>query len=154
MHIVIELTAVTQKFGMRLIISFRFSKNGFRNLLYFCSTLRISSDAFSFSASISFWHASICSNDSDSTSLNPSSIKRKQAKEKQKKGKLSIAVNCFQQNLTTAKQNKTTIILSIFTHIVVYYILNMCSIPLDFFVVDAILCWYALLKTLLADSTQ
>lgn len=46
------MNAVNQKFGIFLIASLRFSKNGFRNLLYFCSILRISSLAFSFKASI------------------------------------------------------------------------------------------------------
>lgn len=71
------LTAVTQKFGMFLMISLRFSNSGFRNLLYFCSTFRISSDAFSFIESISFWHVSICSKNSDSPSANPSSAEKK-----------------------------------------------------------------------------
>ena len=43
------------------IISFLLSKYGFRNLLYFCSTLRISSLAFSLRPSISFWQVSISS---------------------------------------------------------------------------------------------
>jgi len=53
--------AVTQKFGILLMSSVRRWKWGCRILLYFCSTLRISSLACSFSRSISFWTSSILS---------------------------------------------------------------------------------------------
>merc|ERR1719320_887173 len=43
------------------MIEFRFSKNGLLSKLYFCSTFKISSLAFSFIASISFWQPSISS---------------------------------------------------------------------------------------------
>jgi len=53
--------AVTQKFGILLMSSVRRWKCGCRILLYFCSTLRISSLACSFSRSISFCTSSILS---------------------------------------------------------------------------------------------
>ena len=55
-------TAEIQKLGIFLMSSLRFSKYGFLSLLYFCSTFKISSDAFSFKESISFWQVSISSN--------------------------------------------------------------------------------------------
>lgn len=116
---------------MRLIISFRFSKNGFRSLLYFCSTLRISSDAFSFNASISFWQASICSNDSDSTSLNPSSIKKKTNRKKKqeamkKKIKFRNNVDYFQNHITAMFSNGYNKTVYIYTDfLIAYNILNI-----------------------------
>ena len=52
---------VTQKFGILAINSDLFWKNGWRSLLYFCSTFKISSLACSLSLSISFSTSSICS---------------------------------------------------------------------------------------------
>lgn len=57
----IKDTAVTQKLGILAMRSERFLKKGCRSLLYFCSTVRISSLACSFSLSISFCTSSICS---------------------------------------------------------------------------------------------
>ena len=55
------MKAVSQNLGIREMISFLLSKKGRRSWLYFCSTLRISSLAFSFIASISFWQPSMSS---------------------------------------------------------------------------------------------
>ena len=52
---------MSQKFGILLISSVLCWKCGFRRLLYFCSTFKISSDACSFRASIWFCTASISS---------------------------------------------------------------------------------------------
>lgn len=61
--------AVNQNSGIFLMSCVRFSNSGRRILLNFCSILRMSSDAFSFRRSISFWQPSMLSRAAVSSSL-------------------------------------------------------------------------------------